>query len=168
MERLACVASSAGERLGGFIHIRALCCLLGSAWSRGTNRGCDAQSDWDRKAPGGFTGDLGTGGCQPIRGTHRLLDAHFQILRRQDELLGALPPPLCPMAQFPVPGTSTHHLEIHSASSKSCLTSHLLPSCQLVFLLWVWPAPGQSCLLSPVSAPTTLGTPSLLGGCQGC
>lgn len=34
--------------------------------------------------------------------------------------------------------------------------SHLLPSCQLLFLLWVWPAPGQSSLLFPVLASTFL------------
>lgn len=114
-----------------------------------------------------LTGVLGTGCCQPIRGTHRLLDAHFldgltapssrASRTRRGELPGALPPPLCSMAQFPVAwGKQKFHLKIHSATSQRYLMPHLLPRCQLAFLLWGWPAPGQSCVFSPVLASTSL------------
>lgn len=71
------------------------------------------------------------------------------------------------------PGKSTHSTSRFSVTSKRSLMSYLLPSCQLVFLLQVWPAPGQSCLLSPLLAPrpsdgsTPWGPSSHLGGCQG-
>ena len=64
--------------------VRAPRCLLGSARSGGTRSVCSARGEGDRKAPEGFVtsmasliGVLGTGCCQPIRGTCRLPDACF-------------------------------------------------------------------------------------------
>lgn len=57
--------------------------------------------------------------------------------------LGILPPPLCLMAAASgLEKAHTLHLKIHFAVSKWYLTSYLLPSRELVFLLQLWPAAG--------------------------